>query len=210
MEYDIFKQACPSVIGEGNLKRSAVAIALTENDEVVLEVRSEKVGHQPGDICLPGGGLEKGETPVQAVVREMMEELCINREQIKVIAPSSIFITGRQEIHSFLCRVTGYSGSFQEDEVARILRVPVSFFLETRPEIHEVVWKPEMKEDFPFDKIHGGKNYGWREHKSMIRFYEYKDHVIWGITARIMEEFSRQMNLYISSGTDTTAHAGPK
>ena len=185
-------QTVPPIIGEGDLRSSAVAIALTENDEIIFEVRSETVGHQPGDICLPGGRLEKDETPIQAVVREMTEELCIAEKQIEVIAPSSIFVTGTQKIHSFLCRVTGYSGSFQRDEVAQILQVPVSFFFETSPEIHEVLWKPEMGEDFPFEKIHGGRNYGWREHKSRIRFYEYEGHVIWGITARIMEEFSQQ------------------
>ena len=208
MEYELLKQASAPLIGEGNLKRSAVAIALTEDDEVLFEVRSKKITHQPGDICLPGGGLEEGELPVQAAVREMMEELCIDRNQIEVIAPSSIFVTGMQEIHSFLCRVSGYLGSFQEDEVAQILRVPISYFLETSPEIHEVVWKPQMGEDFPFDKIYGGRNYVWREHISRVRFYEYEGHVIWGITARIMEEFSRQMNAHVSSGTDTKAYAG--
>lgn len=198
----LLKQTVPPIIGEGDLKRSAVAIALTENDEVILEVRSETVGHQPGDICLPGGGLEEGETPRQAVVRELMEELKTGEEQIKVITPSSIFVTGMQEIHSFLCRVTWYTGSFQREEVAEILRVPVSFFLETTPEIHEVVWKPEPGEDFPFEKIHGGRNYGWREHKSRIRFYTYEGYVIWGITARIMEEFSHQINNYVNRGTD--------
>lgn len=186
-------QSSPPIIGEGDLRRSAVAIALTEEEDVIFEIRSERIRHQPGDICLPGGGLEKDETPVQAAVRELMEELEIGREQIRVLAPSSIFVTGLQEIHSYVCRVTGYCDTFQQEEVAEILRVPLSFFLANRPEIHEVVWKPEMGEDFPFDKIHGGRNYGWREHKSRIRFYEYEGHVIWGITARIMEEFARQV-----------------
>ena len=202
MNTDLLKQTAPTIIGEGTLRRSAVAIALTEQNEVILEVRSEKIAHQPGDICLPGGGLEKDETPEQAAVRELMEELKISRDQIKVIAPSSIFVTGSLEIHSFLCRISGYDGSFQEEEVSRILKVPISFFLETEPEIHEVVWKPEMEETFPFEKIHGGKEYGWREHKSQIRFYEYEHHVIWGITARILQEFSKQINSTAGSGTD--------
>lgn len=202
MNYDFLKQISPSIIGEGDLRKSAVAIALTESEDVIFEVRSEMIGHQPGDICLPGGGLEEGETPEEAAVREMMEELLIGREQIEVIAPSSIFVTGMQEIHSFLCKVSGYSGTYQKDEVVKILRVPLSFFRETSPEIHVVVWNPEIGENFPFEKIHGGKNYGWREHKSHIRFYEYDGHVIWGITARIMEAIAHQLNDHVSCGTD--------
>ena len=79
MVKDILNQIDTPIIGEGDLKSSAVAIVLTENDEVILEALSETIGHQPGDICLPGGGLEDGETPEQAAARELMEELQIVR-----------------------------------------------------------------------------------------------------------------------------------
>ena len=64
-------------------------------------------------------------------------------------------------------------------------------------------FKQVMPESTPdIVKIHGGKNYGWREHKSQIRFYEYERHVIWGIAARILQEFSRQINSTAASETD--------
>lgn len=193
MDFTYLKNRTPQIISEGDLTRSAVVIALTDNDEVILEVRSGKITHQPGDICLPGGKVEDGETPEQAAVRELKEELLIESSQIHMIAPLSIFVTGMLEIHSFLCRVSGYHDTFQKDEVESILRVPLGFILSTEPEIHKVEWHPDLKEDFPFEKIHGGRSYVWRKHLSKIRFYEYEGNVIWGITARIMEAFARQI-----------------
>ncbi len=193
MDFTYLKNRTPQIISEGDLTQSAVVIALTDNDEVILEVRSEKISHQPGDICFPGGRVEDGETPEQAAVRELTEELLIDSSQIRVITPSSIFVTGALEIHCFLCRVSGYHDTCQKEEVERILRVPIDFFMNTEPEIHEVEWHPDLKENFPFDKIHGGRGYVWRKHISKIRFYEYEGNVIWGITARIMEAFAKQI-----------------
>ena len=182
----------PFFITEGTLHQSAVGIILTEQDEVIFEVRSEKIAHQPGDICLPGGGLEPGETPEDAVIREIAEELLINPKGIRVEGPAGILVSDSLLIHSFVCRIPGYTGTFNEDEVSDVFFVPRGFFLHTEPEIHEVIWHPEMKPDFPFGRIYGGKEYAWRERVSRIRFYEYGGRVIWGMTARIMEAFIKQ------------------
>ena len=69
MNDNLLKQIDVPIITEGELRRSAVAIALTENEDVILEVRSEKIDRQPGDICLPGGRLEGDETPEQAAAK---------------------------------------------------------------------------------------------------------------------------------------------
>jgi len=184
------KTHLPLLISENDLTQNAVAIALTETNDIIFEVRSKTIAHQPGDICLPGGHVEPGETPEQAVLREMAEELQIDQSQIEMNAPVSIFVTGGLEIHVFLCRLYDYRDTYQPDEVAFILRVPLSFFLETKPEIYEVNLKPILPDDFPFDRIYGGRNYTWREKISKIRFYEYNGFTIWGITARIMDAFA--------------------
>lgn len=188
------KNRPPLLISENDLTRNAVAIALTEDNQIIFELRSKTITHQPGDICLPGGQVEPNETPEQAAIREMTEELLVAPSQIELIAPVSILITGGLEIHVFLCRLHDYSGTYQTDEVSSILRVPLSFFLETKPEIHEVGWEPILPDDFPFDRIYGGRDYSWRVRKSKIRFYEYKGHTIWGITARIMEAFAASIS----------------
>ena len=192
MTYD--KNHPPILISENDLARNAVAIALTEDNQIIFEVRSKTIPHQPGDICLPGGRVEPGESPEQAVLREMTEELLVTKPQIGLIRPVSIFVTGGLEIHVFLCRIYDYKDTYQTDEVASILRVPLSFFHQTKPEIYEVSWKPILPDDFPYDRIYGGKNYTWREKKSKIRFYEYESHTIWGITARIMDAFANSFN----------------
>lgn len=44
-----------------------------ETDRFLLEIRGDKVGN-PGKFGLFGGGIEKGESPVSAIRRELLEE----------------------------------------------------------------------------------------------------------------------------------------
>ena len=98
------KKHPPFLISENDLTQNAVASALTEDNQIIFEVRAKTIRYQPGDICLPGGRVEPGETPEQAVLREMAEELQIDQSQIEMNAPVSIFVTGGLEIHVFLCK----------------------------------------------------------------------------------------------------------
>ena len=193
MNYGFLKNRAPRLIGEGEIQDCAVGIVLPGGapvEEILFEVRSVKIHHQPGDICLPGGSVEPGETPEQAVVREISEELLVSPSQVRVIGPADILVSGNMLVHPFLCRLEGYEDTFSTDEVAEVFRVPLSFFLETEPAIHEVAWKAEPAADFPYEGIAGGKNYHWRTRRNRIRFYGYGGRVIWGLTARIMESFA--------------------
>ena len=98
----------------------AVCICLLgekDNPSVLFEVRA---GHlsQPGDICFPGGKEEDGEVPVETAIRECMEELCIERNQIHLLGPSDYYVTSAEfTCFPFVVWLTDYKGSFHRDEL---------------------------------------------------------------------------------------------
>lgn len=57
-------------------KRGVVAVII--RDERILIIRRSLTVTAPGRLCLPGGGIEEGETEAEALVREMQEELAID------------------------------------------------------------------------------------------------------------------------------------
>jgi 8-oxo-dGTP pyrophosphatase MutT (NUDIX family) len=65
----------------GALKRAAVAIALVEADHgpdataLLLTLRAAGLRAHRGQWALPGGRCDEGETPVEAALRELQEEL---------------------------------------------------------------------------------------------------------------------------------------
>ena len=179
-----------NIITESDHRHYAIAITFVNGENLLFQVRSEKLPDQPGDICFPGGSVEKGETPDEAVIRELAEEMLISHEQIDLGQEVFQIVNDSSVIHCFPCRIHGYAGSYSEEEVAEIFTVPIAFFKNTPAKVYEVDWSPVFPEDFPFEKIHGGRNYRWRPRKSRISFYEYRGRVIWGLTAKIIENFA--------------------
>ena len=179
-----------NIISESNQKHYAIAIPFIDDENLLFQVRSDKLNHQPGDICFPGGAVEIGETPEEAVIRELSEELLLSREQINLQEETSLLVSDSAIIHCFPCHISDYDGSFNQEEVAEVFLAPISFFETTPAKVYTVDWEPVFPSDFPFDKIHGGRNYGWCPRKSRIRFYEYEGRVIWGMTARILENYA--------------------
>ena len=89
---------------QGTVGEYAILVPLVERDGelfLLFETRARTlVGHQPNEVCFPGGRVEPGETPRETALRETMEELLLPEDQIRVIAP--------------LFKLTGPGGTLEE------------------------------------------------------------------------------------------------
>lgn len=198
MKHDLnfLKQHKATVIGLPESRKAAVCIPLIQTEDgydILFEVRAASIASQPGDICLPGGSVEEGETTREAALRETCEELLICSEQMEVLGLMDLFGggTGRLYVYPYAVVLREYGGTFSTDEVEQVFCVPLDFFLNTEPEVYHTVMNVIPEEGFPFERIHGGRDYGWRERREEILFYQYGEYTIWGMTAKIIHAFAK-------------------
>jgi len=187
----IFKGRISKAIGE--FKESAVMILLMEDEgelSLVFEVRALKLRSQPGDVCLPGGKVEKGENPKETAIRETMEELNLERDQIEIIGDMDYYISPYgNRMYSFVSIIKYGEINPNPDEVHNVFKVPLKFFLEHEPLLYKMEIGPINQEGFPFHLINGGKGYNFRKGYLDEYFYEYNGYIIWGFTAQIVKSF---------------------
>lgn len=187
-----FEHRIPKLIGEDTLFKAAVCISLIETKEdydILFEVRAAHIPDQPGDVCLPGGAVDAGETYEAACIRETCEELLIRPEQIRIIGPADINHAVNSIIYPYVGILSDYHDTFNADEVAEVFRVPLRFFRETPPETYASEVKVTPKEGFPYDRIYGGRSYRFLNTEIENLFWQYEGHTIWGLTARMIHSF---------------------
>lgn len=196
---DKLKNHKPYINGYKSMRRASVYIPLVRKDgevHILFEVRSSKLKHGPSEISFPGGGIEEGETPLEAAIRETQEEIGSYTKDLKVIGELDLLITPVQYIiHPFV----GYLDNIEhlklnKDEVDHVFIVPIKYFLENPPQKYFNTINTTPDQNLPFDIIPGNKNYKFEERKSPVFFYKYKDYVIWGITAKILYNFLEFFN----------------
>ena len=188
---DAFKDRSPNPMGR--LRKSAVLILIMETERcqfLILEKRALSLRSQPGDISLPGGRIEDGETPAEAAVRETCEELGVAAVDIELIGPLDYYVThGGAIIHPFVARTKEQTFMPNPAEVDRLIFVPLEWLMQEEAEIFSLHIRPKLDEDFPYDRIEGGRNYKFSEAKVDEYFYHFNGHNIWGVTARIIHQF---------------------
>jgi 8-oxo-dGTP pyrophosphatase MutT (NUDIX family) len=138
---------------------------------IVLTVRADALRHG-GQVSLPGGVVEPGETFEQAALREAHEEVALPLAQVRVLGaltPLDIPVSGFR-IHPIVAVTASRPPLTPADgEVARILEVGVDQLLDPA---HFVRTSRE----------HDGRRY-------VVPAFRLGDHEIWGATAMILAEF---------------------
>lgn len=197
---DKFKEFTPYINGYKEMKRSAVLIPIIKKEnsyEILFEVRAKTLRSQPNEISFPGGKIEAKESPKEACIRETCEEIGLLPNDIDIISPLDLYVN-----HSNLI-IHPYLGVIKEnvlkdglenlpinkDEVDHVFSVPIKYLLNISPDEYENKIEVKVSKDFPYSKIPNKENYKFAVGKYSTLFYEYKNYVIWGITAKILESF---------------------
>lgn len=192
---NVFKNRNVNVLGHEQMKVSSVLVPLLEKDgdlHILFQVRGKKLRSQPGEICFPGGRVEREDkNETETAIRETCEELGLNREQIKVVAPLDLCIN---PFHAIIYPFVGVILEPEairphEMEVEEVFTVPLEYLLNYKPKLHPVKFQVKLDESFPYHLIPNGKSYKWRTRQVPEYFYLYDKYVIWGLTARILTNF---------------------
>lgn len=187
----------PRIQNEGEYFVSSVLLPIVKSGgvpHVLFEVRANNLQRQPGEICFPGGRVEKSEIarPQETAVREAVEELGIGEDQVVLLGPLDYLVTPPGML------IYPYAGIIEDhenivpnpDEVEEIFLVPVEHFLLNPPLKSNVEVATRYAGDFPFHRVPPTYKEGWCKRWSFsVYFYEYGERFIWGMTARILYNF---------------------
>jgi 8-oxo-dGTP pyrophosphatase MutT (NUDIX family) len=156
--------------------RTAAVVVLVYPREhrwfVPFTLRPRTLSAHAGQISLPGGAAELGESAEQCGLRELQEEIGVPADQVSVLGTlSPIYV---------------YASQFLVQPLVAI----ACRTLEFRPNREEV----EQLLEIPVDQLLDASNFGhmWVDRKT-LRYqapcFRHENHIIWGATLKVVGEF---------------------
>ena len=153
-----------------------LAASSTRGDEVrvLLCTRSEALSSHAGEVCLPGGKNDPGESDVACALREADEEIGLRAaaHALDVVATLPPFLSkGRVSVRPVVACVGSrtFEPSVNEDEVAETFTVPLESFLD--------------------DVGHSHRDWEFLPGRVIrVHFFERAGRVVWGLTASVLVE----------------------
>lgn len=155
------------------LKPSSVLLLLfIEKNElfVCLIKRPATMKHHAGQIALPGGRIDFGETPLETALRETWEEIGITADKIEILGSlSELFV----DVSGFLIRP--FVGWLNEKPVFKINPAEVEKTL-----LFPLLRFKDQLEETELETISG---------RLTVPCFHFENEVVWGATAMILSEF---------------------
>ena len=144
---------------------------LDERAHVVLTLRSDAVRHG-GQVSMPGGVVETGETFEQAALREAHEEVGLAIDEVEILGPLTsidIPVSGFR-LHPIVAHTAAPPQLHPADaEVARILQIDVDLLFDATAIARRAMTRDGVTRQVPCIAVHGTE--------------------IWGATAMVLAEF---------------------
>jgi 8-oxo-dGTP pyrophosphatase MutT (NUDIX family) len=138
----------------------------------VLTLRADTLGRHGGQVSLPGGAIEPGESYEQAALREAHEEIGLDPSVVQTLGaltPLDIPVSGFR-LHPIVAATADRPAlRASEGEVARILEIP----LEELVDPARLVWRTSKRDD----------------REVAVPAFVVDDADIWGATAMVLAEF---------------------
>lgn len=163
-----------------DFKNAAVLILLypAQDDlRFLLTLRTDKVESHKGQVSLPGGAQEDGESLRETALRETCEELHLDRATIKILGEPLSTLT----IPVSGYRVTPYVGYSAARPIARAAPDEVMEIIETP--LEWIVDDARIREEF------------WEmpRYAATVPFFAINAHKVWGATAMMLSEFREML-----------------
>jgi 8-oxo-dGTP pyrophosphatase MutT (NUDIX family) len=162
-----------------NSLRPAAALLLIYPHEdawhMPLTLRGSNLRHHTGQISLPGGRLDAGESVEQAALREAHEEIGVTPVDVDVLGrltPLPVHVSGHllHPVVGFAARRPDFN--LHSHEVERLIEVPIAVLREP----DRVLWEERTRILPP----QGVMN---------VPYFDVLDARVWGATAMVLSEF---------------------
>ena len=132
---------------------------------LLLTVRSRLLPNHAGQVSLPGGAVERGESAEQAALRETAEEIGVDPSSVTVLGgltrlhvPVSRFV-----LHPFVGFVDRAPAHVADEaEVARVIELPLRRLMEPSRAVRELRGREPDRFQVPFFEVDGEKVWGAR------------------------------------------------
>lgn len=206
--------ARPGILARERFFNSAVLIPLVLKDEEVYVLFQKRVNHirQGGEVCFPGGQHDP-ELDVdyqETAIRETIEELGIQREQISILGRLDLFLAPHgvtiEPFVGILSIADVHELSIDPNEVERVFLLPMSYFETTTPQEYHlrvevqpsyIDEKGEEQILLPVRALGLPERYTrpWSGKTYRVLVYLTPEETVWGMTAAIIYELVQKLHL---------------